>query len=113
MAAGTVSIASGAYLYWALSRSAALAWLGSGPGLTYTLGAIAAVCAAIVGGVVNIPTARRLGELAAVQGGSAESDTAQSAVRVKLAARLALGTRVAAALLATAILTMAAARYVS
>ena len=38
-----------------------LAWLRSGPGLTYTVGAIAAIATVVLGSVVNIPTARRLG----------------------------------------------------
>jgi len=85
------TIASGAYLLWVQSAGLNSHWLYSGPGITYSVGALATLLAAVIGFGINVPTANRMGALAA---------------------RIASGTRGVALLLIVATAAMAIARYI-
>jgi hypothetical protein len=113
-ATGVISILSGAHLWWALAAGSPSSWVRSGSGQIYTLGAICAVVAALIGLGINIPTANRIGALAEWLrlGGEVPSPAQADLVRV-LSVRLARGTRVAAILLIVATSAMAVARYIA
>ena len=109
---GIVAILSGGYLYWIASGGLRSAWLHSWTGSIYTLGAVASLIAAFIGIGINIPTANRIGALAATLHSSGAQPTAeQSKILSGLALRVARGTRAVAVLLAIAAATMAVARY--
>jgi uncharacterized membrane protein len=113
LSAAILTIVSGIGLYWVDSAGFRSAWLGSGPGRVFGLGGTLAIVAAILGVVVNFPTARRLTALAAAVHGSGRSPTPEEAAEIqRLQARLAWATTVAAGLLVLATLAMAVARYV-
>lgn len=112
--AGVIAILSGAYLVWVLASGSLLNWIQTAPGRIYSLGAACAFVAAVVGLGVNIPTANRLGALAAsLRNAGATPATAQTDLLRRLSMRLARGTRVAAVLLILATSAMATARYVA
>jgi uncharacterized membrane protein len=113
MTAAILTVVSGIGLYWVDSAGFRSAWLGSGPGRTFGLGGTFAILAALLGMVVNSPTARRLTALAARVQGSGRPPVPEEAAEMKrLQARLARATMVAAGLLVLATLAMAVARYV-
>jgi uncharacterized membrane protein len=113
LTAAVLTIVSGIGLYWVDSAGFQSAWLGSGPGRVFGLGGTLAILAAILGVVVNFPTARRLTALAArVQGSGRPPAPEEAAEMQRLQARLGWATRVAAALLTLATVAMAVARYV-
>ena len=113
LATAAVAIASGAYLYWVVSGALQASWLYSWSGSVYTLGALAALMAFIVGIAINIPSANRMGALMAkVHAGGAPPTTEQSKTLSRLALRLAHGNRAVAVLLVAATAAMAVARYV-
>jgi uncharacterized membrane protein len=103
--AGLASLISGAYLTWIISAGSITSWVRTGAGATYAIGAVAAFAAAIIGTGINIPTANRLGRLAA-RGAAEHPD-----LSYVLARRLAIGTCVVALLLFIAASAMAVARY--
>jgi hypothetical protein len=103
--AGLASLMSGAYLTWIISGGSIISWVRTGAGATYAIGAVAAFAAAIIGIGINIPTANRLGRLAA-RGAAEHPD-----LSYVLARRLAIGTCVVALLLFVAASAMAVARY--
>jgi hypothetical protein len=53
------------YLLWIESAGLSPNWMSTGLGITYCVGAIATVLAAIIGFGINIPAANCMGELAA------------------------------------------------
>jgi len=113
VASGIVTIATGGYLLWVESGGLSLAWLRTGPGATYALGAAATLLAATVGFGINIPAAIRMGALAArtqTQPGGAAPE--ENATLRRLAALIARGTGAVALLLVVAVAAMAIARYV-
>ena len=110
---GITAIASGGYLLWIESAGLSSNWIHTGPGITYCVGAVATVLAAIVGFGVNIPAANRMGALAAAVHARTEGATShENQTLGRLAARIARGTRVVALLLVLATASMAVARYI-
>jgi hypothetical protein len=105
--AGLASLVSGGLLMWIVSGGSITKWVHTGAGATYTIGAVAAVAAAIIGIGINIPTAIRLGRLA-----TKREDAGGPDLSSVLARRLANGTRAVAVLLLVAVSAMAVARYV-
>jgi hypothetical protein len=99
---------------WALAAGSFSNWIRSGPWQIYSLGALCALIAAAIALGINIPTANRLGSLAAALRDARGAPTAaQSDLLRRLNARLARGTRIAAILLILATAAMATARYVA
>lgn len=113
MGASVVTVLSGIGLYWHDSAGfSSTAWLGSGPGRTFGLGAVLAVVAIVIGMAVNARAARQLGDLAArVQAGGRPPSADEAATMQRLQDRLAKGGVLAAILLLLATAAMAAARY--
>jgi hypothetical protein len=104
--AGLASLVSGGFLMWIISGGSITNWVHTSVGATYTIGAVAAVTAAIIGIGINIPTAIRLGRLVAKGEEAGLADLSSV-----LARRLANGTRAVAVLLLVAVSAMAVARY--
>ena len=110
---GITAIASGGYFLWIESAGLSSNWISTGPGITYCVGAIATLLAAIVGIGINIPAANRMGALTAAVHARAEGATPdENQALGRLAARIATGTRVVALLLVLATASMAIARYI-
>jgi hypothetical protein len=110
---GITVIASGGYLLWIESAGFTSNWLSTGPGITYCIGAMATLLAAIIGFGINIPAANRMGALAAAAHARAEGATLdENQTLGRLAARIARGTRAVALLLLFATASMAVARYI-
>jgi uncharacterized membrane protein len=113
MGASVITVLSGIGLYWHDSAGfSSTAWLGSGPGRTFGLGAVLALVAIVIGMAVNARAARQLGDLAArVQAGGRPPSADEAATMQRLQDRLAKGGVLAAILLLLATAAMAAARY--
>jgi uncharacterized membrane protein len=111
---GVIAILSGTYLMWVLAAGSLPNWIQTRSGQIYSLGAACAFVAAVIGLGFNIPTANRLGALAASMRNAGEVPaTAQPDLLRRLGLRLATGTRLAAILLILATAAMATARYVA
>jgi len=96
--AGALTVLSGMFLYWNDSQGFRLAWVLTPTGLTFTLGALAAIAAAVAG-TLQGRTAARLGKVADEE-------------RPALLMRVARGELATTALLVLAVTAMASARYV-
>jgi uncharacterized membrane protein len=113
MGAAVLTIFSGLGLYWIDSAGFQSAWLGSGPGRVFGLGAVMAIAAAGVGMGVNTPTGRRLAQVAGPIQAERRAPTPEEAAQIAaLQARLNRATNVVAVLLLLAAVAMAVARYV-
>jgi uncharacterized membrane protein len=105
-----LTVVSGLILYGRLVAATDGAWAGTPPGIAYGAGGLAAILGAGLGMAISGTAARRLaaiGQSAAQGGPSAE----QQAEMTRLQSRMALGSRIAAALLLIASVAMAIARY--
>ena len=106
-----LTMLSGVAMYWGDSGGFRAAWILSPTGLTFTIGAIAAIVSAIIGGAVLRPAGIEMQTLdAAVSGGTASAG--QTAQLVEMQRRMATGSGVTALLLVIAVVAMASARYV-
>jgi hypothetical protein len=109
LAAG-LTVLSGITMYARLAAATHGAWAGSRPGVAYSVGAVAAILAAAVGGGISGSAGRKM--LAVGQAiGSAAPSVEQQAELSRLQSRMALGARVAAGLLVIAASAMAVGRY--
>lgn len=108
-----LNILSGLWLYWRVSGGFQPAFMHSATGMTFGLGATAAIVAFVIGVAVMRPAMMRAGALSqrAAQAPPAERD-AQLATVQTLRLRAASAGRVVAVLLALAVAAMALARYV-
>ena len=89
-----LTLASGAYLLWVASGGLRLEWFHSGPGWGYKSGAAVALLAFLIGLLINIPTARRLGKLMSeVKASGAAPTAAQAEMLQRRTQRLLRGTR--------------------
>jgi len=106
---GTIVLAalSGLALYWIDSNGFHEPWLSSGPGVSYTLGALFGLAAAGVFGALTTPTFRALVKLGAeVQGGGGPPNQDQAARMVALSSRSLTIGRLNAGLLVAALFCM-------
>ncbi|HEX9165475.1 MAG TPA: hypothetical protein VF862_06165 [Gemmatimonadales bacterium] len=107
-----VTVLSGLYLYWRVSAGFAPDYMGSAPGITYGVGALAAVVALGFGVGILRPSMLRAAALTQSAAGLAANDAAQAlATAQALRARAGAAARAVAWLLAVATVTMALARY--
>ena len=109
--AGWVAVISGVTLYM---RSATLAggdpWYDSAAGRVFGYGGMVAIVVVLMGTFGNLPTARRIGAIAAqMQSGGSTPELAAELQRLQL--RLKRLTEIAAGLLFLVVASMAAARY--
>ena len=111
--AGLLTILSGGWMYWHnISVSQGKSWAGSVPGMTYGVGALAAIVTMALAGMIMAPTAKKVGALAdAMAAAGGPPSPAQVAEMQTLQARLQFGTRLGAFFLCITVITMAIARY--
>jgi uncharacterized membrane protein len=105
-----LTVLSGLAMYARMAAATHGAWAGSRPGITYGVGAVAAILAAAIGGGIGSSAGRKM--LAVGQSiGPAGPSAHQQAELAGLQARMALGARLAAGLLVVAAGAMAIGRY--
>ena len=110
MAAG-LTMLSGFTMYGLIAAGNG-AWAGSRQGIAYGVGALAAIVAAILGGVVVGRTGRQLATLGErIQAAGGPPSAAQAAEMDALQARMGRTSRAVAALLLVTVAAMATARY--
>ena len=110
--AGLLTVVSGGFMYWHNIKISQGVWARSIPGMTYGIGAIAAIVTMGIGGAIMAPTAKKVGELgAAMASAGGPPNPTQAAEMQALQARLQFGTRIGAAFLCITVITMAIARY--
>ncbi|MDB4893614.1 MAG: hypothetical protein JWL61_5469 [Gemmatimonadetes bacterium] len=108
-----LTILSGLALFWNASAGFSTQWMSSGPGKTFAFGGAMGIIVAILGGAVNAPTAKRMGELGAeIAAGGGPPSAAQVAEMQRLQQRMTTAMRAASVLLLLALTAMAVARYV-
>ena len=106
-----LTVLSGITMYARMAASTHGAWAGSGPGIAYGVGAVAAILGAAFGGGISGSAGRKMVALGqAVGSGSPSAE--QQAEMARLQGRMALGSRLAASLLVIAAGAMAVGRYV-
>lgn len=112
VAAG-LTILSGLVLYDQVSAGFQRTWVTSGTGLALALGGLAAVLAVVAGGLLQRPTATRLGALAGeIQRSGAAPTPAQRSEMQTLQQRVGRSSKWIVLLLALAVVSMAIARYI-
>src|SRR5512142_2186013 len=108
-----LTILSGLSLMWLDVAAFGEAWMHTGAGRTFSAGAAFAILTAILGLVVNVPTAKRLGVLtSAIQAAGAPPSAAQAAELGRLQNRLHRAGQAAAVLIVLAVICMGVARYI-
>ena len=113
MGAGIFTVLSGISLYWRASGGFTNAWMHSGSGATFGIGAVFALAAMIVGMAVATPAAKRASALGAAMAGAGRPPSPeQMAEMQQLQARLGKAGALGAALLVLATAAMAIARYI-
>ena len=107
-----LTVLSGLSLFWLNVRASGEAWMHTGPGRTFSLGGALAILAALLGVIVNMPTAGKLAAISAsVQASGAPPSTAQAAELARLQNRLNRAGQAAAILILLAVTCMGVARY--
>ncbi len=106
-----LTVLSGITMYGRMAASTHGAWAGSGPGIAYGVGAVAAILAGVLGGLVSGSAGRKMLALGQTVGSGPPSPE-QQAELTRLQGRMALGSRLAAGLLVIAAAAMAVGRYV-
>jgi hypothetical protein len=109
--AAALTVLSGITMYARMAAATHGAWAGSGPGIAYGTGALAAILGAAVGGGISGSAGRKMMALGQAVGSGPPSPE-QQAEMARLQGRMALGSRVAASLLVIAAGAMAVGRYV-
>lgn len=108
----SVTLIAGFLLYWADARAGGPAWLGSGPGRTFGIGAVFALAGGLVGMVVTAPTGKKLGALGAALAAARRAPTPDELAALEaLQRRLATAAALVAVLVVLATVAMAVARY--
>lgn len=111
--AGALTVLSGLGMYWRNVKVSSGTWAGSAPGITYGIGALAAITALIVFAAFIGPTGNRLLQLAAtIQAKGGPPTTEQASTLAQLQRKMTMFSRIGASFLAIAVLAMAIARYV-
>ena len=107
-----LTVLGGVVLYLKASSGLNTDWLSSGPGIGFTIGAIAAIVAFVIGMARVRPTAAKMGALPAqIQGVGGPPQPEQAASMKSLIERFRMLGRVSLALILIAAATMATARY--
>jgi hypothetical protein len=110
--AGLLTILSGAGMYWRNISVSSGGWATSAPGLTYGVGAVAAIIAIVIFARIIAPTGEQLLQLSgSIQSGGAPPSAEQAQRLAQLQGRMAFASRIGASCLAVAVICMALARY--
>jgi hypothetical protein len=111
--AAFLNVLSGLWLFWIFSGGFRVQWLTSGPGLSLTIGSLAAIVTFILGLVVTRPTPVRMATLGQeIQSAGGPPKPEQMAEMQALQAKLRNAGRMGAILLVIAITGMSVARYI-
>jgi uncharacterized membrane protein len=105
-----LTILSGLTMYARMAAATHGSWAGSGPGIAFGTGGLAAILGAIVGSVYSGGAGRRMAVIGQSIGPAGPSPEQQAEIS-RLQARIGLGTRIVAALLALSAGAMAIGRY--
>jgi hypothetical protein len=105
-----LTILSGLVMYGRLAGATHGTWTGTGPGITYGVGGLAAILGAFTGSMVSGAAGRRMAAMGATMGAGGTSAEQQAEIG-RLQGRIALGTRLSAGFLTVAAGAMAIARY--
>jgi uncharacterized membrane protein len=113
MVVAILTVLSGLALYWRDSGGFHGAWMQTGTGIVFSLGALLGLASVALGMAVSSPVGRRLGVLAAAAQAKGGPPSAEEAAEMqRLQARLAASSNLVAVLLVLATAAMAVARYV-
>lgn len=108
-----LTILSGLSLFYLDIVAFGPAWVHTGPGRTFSLGAALAILTALIGMFVNVPTSKKIGELgASIQASGAAASAEQAAELARLQNRLYRAAQVVAVLVLLAVTCMGVARYI-
>jgi uncharacterized membrane protein len=106
-----LTVLSGFAMYGRVAAATNGAWAGTPPGIAYGLGGLAAVLGAVVGMVLGGASGRRMAAIGQRITETGRPTPEQQAEMERLQGRMALGSRLTAALLLLAASAMAVARY--
>jgi uncharacterized membrane protein len=113
MGAAIVNVVAGVWLMFIVSGGDVGTWMKTSMGRTLALGATFAIVAMIVGMILNVPAAKRLGAIGAAVGKRGGPPTPEEiAEMTRLQGRLRSGAVIVAVLLTLAVAAMAVGRYV-
>jgi hypothetical protein len=111
--AALLTVLSGLGMYARNVAGSSGVWMHSRPGITYGVGGLAAIIALIIGATRIGPSLEGVVKLRLAAQAAGRALTAdEEATAARLGARIAGGTRMAAALLAITVAAMAVGRYV-
>jgi uncharacterized membrane protein len=113
MTSAIVTVVAGIWLLMIDSAGAPGVFMKSGPGRTFGIGAALAILGFVLGIVINMPAARRMGAIgaaAAKRGGPPTAD--EAAEMQRLQGRMSVASQIVTVLLLLATGAMAIARYV-
>lgn len=106
-----LTILAGGALFYRLA-STNWSWVATGPGIGFSIGALAGILAVAVWNALVPPRVKRLVALAeSIQANGGSATPAQAAASLQLEREIALAGKLDFALTAIAVLTMATARY--
>jgi uncharacterized membrane protein len=112
MLSAILTVLAGILLYWRASDGFDVDWISSGPGVTFTVGGLAAIATLALGMIVTKPAMDRMGALGQEIGTSGGQPTpSQASEMQRLQARVVLIGRLSLVLLTIAVVAMAAARF--
>jgi uncharacterized membrane protein len=112
MLSAILTVLAGILLYWRASDGFDVDWISSGPGVTFTVGGLAAIATLALGVSVTKPAMDRMGALGQEIGTSGGQPTpSQASEMQRLQARVVLIGRLSLVLLTIAVVAMAAARF--
>jgi uncharacterized membrane protein len=107
-----LTVVSGLGLFYRVSGGFDAAWMGSRAGITFSVGGALGILTAVVGLLVNSPTAKRLGALGAeIARGGQGPTPAQGVELARLQTRLRVASLAGVGMLGVAVAAMAVARY--
>lgn len=107
------TVLSGLSLFWIDIVAFGPAWVHTGPGRTFSMGAALGILTALLGMFVNVPTAKKMSALSAsIQASGAQASTEQAAELGRLQNRLYRAAQAATVLILLAVTCMGVARYV-
>jgi hypothetical protein len=110
--AAVTTVVAGALLYWRASGGLQVAWVASPTGLAFTIGAAAAIVSLVWGGLMVGPAGKRAAAIEAeIKAAGGVASSTQQAELDGIKARLDRFAVADLVLLATAVVTMATARY--
>ena len=113
LVAGIFTVLSGIALYWYDSAGFTNEFMRSGGGMTFAIGGVLAIIAALLGIFVATPLGIRAGKLGAtIAAGGKPPSPEQAAEMQRIQVKLGLSSLLAACLLTLTTIAMAVARYI-